>query len=160
MRRTQFILPAATAVALTLVAMFYVARHEEKAAGPARISVSQAWARATPPGADVGAIYLTIENTGGDTDRLVAVTSPAAGSAMVHQTISENGVSTMRAADGSIAPGTKLDMKPGGSHIMLMGLKGPLKEGETVDVTLTFEKAGEVKAAAKVQPIGANTAAQ
>lgn len=160
MRRTQFILPAATAVALTLVAVFYVARHEERASGPAKISISDAWARATPPGADVGAIYLTIENTGGDADRLVAVTSPSAGSAMVHQTVSENGVSTMRAAEGSIAPGTKLDMKPGGSHIMLMALKGPLKEGETIDVTLTFEKTGEIKTAAKVQRIGANTAAE
>jgi copper(I)-binding protein len=158
MRRTQIILPAAVAVALTLVAGFYFIRHVETA--PAQISVTQAWARATPPGADVGAVYLTIANKGGATDRLVSVTSPAAGSAMVHQTVEENGVSTMRETDGSIAPGTTLDMKPGGSHIMLMGLKGPLKEGETVDVTLAFEKSGEVKTTAKVQPIGADGPAQ
>jgi copper(I)-binding protein len=158
MRRTQLILPAAVAVALTLVAGFYFARHAEPT--PAEIAVTQAWARATPPGADVGAVYLTIENKGGAPDRLVGVTSPVAGSAMVHQTVEEGGVSTMREADGNIAPGITLDMKPGGSHIMLMGLKGPLKEGETIDVTLSFEKSGEVKTTAKVQPLGANTAAQ
>ena len=158
MRRTQIILPAAVAVALTLVAGFYFVRRAETA--PAQITVTQAWARATPPGADVGAVYLTIENKGGAADRLVGVTSPAAGSAMVHQTVEESGVSTMRATDGSIAPGTTLDMKPGGSHIMLMGLKAPLKEGDTVDVTLAFEKTGEVKTTAKVQPIGADGPAQ
>jgi copper(I)-binding protein len=160
MRKTQFILPAAVAVALTAIAAFYVTRHEEKGAGPAQISVSDAWARATAPGADVGAIYLTIENKSGAPDRLLSVASPAAGSAMVHQTIEESGVSTMREADGSIAPGATLNMKPGGSHIMLMGLKGPLKEGNTIGVTLTFEKTGEVKTTAKVQSLGANTAAQ
>jgi copper(I)-binding protein len=158
MRRTQIILPAAVAIALTLVAGFYFAKRSETA--PAQIAVTQAWARATPPGADVGAIYLTVENKGGAADRLVSVTSPAAQSAMLHQTVEESGVSTMREADGSIAAGTTLEMKPGGSHIMLMGLKAPLKEGDTIDVTLAFEKTGEVKATAKVQPIGANTAAE
>ena len=158
MRKMQLVLPAAAAVALTLVAGFYFVRRAETA--PAQIAVTQAWARATPPGADVGAVYLGIENTGGVADRLVGVTSPAAESAMLHQTVDESGVSTMRAADGSIEPGTALDMKPGGSHIMLMGLKEPLKAGDTVEMTLTFEKSGEVKASAKVQPLGANTAAQ
>ena len=150
--------PAAVAVVLTLVAGFYFVRRAETA--PAEIAVSQAWARATPPGADVGAVYLTIENKGGASDRIVGVKSSVAQSAMLHQTVDESGVSTMRTADGSVAPGTTLDMKPGGSHIMLMGLKAPLKEGETVDVTLSFEKSGEVKATAKVQSLGANTAAQ
>jgi copper(I)-binding protein len=158
MRRTQYILPAAVAVALTLVAGFYFVRRAETA--PAEITVSQAWARATPPGADVGAIYLTIENKGRAEDRIVGVSSSVAHSAMLHQTVEESGVSTMRAANGSVAPGTTLDMKPGGSHIMLMGLRAPLKEGETIDVTLSFEKSGEVKTTAKVQSLGADTAAQ
>lgn len=151
--RAQILLPAGVAVALTIVAGFYSVQKAEVA--PAEIAVTRAWARATPPGAKVGAVYLTIENRGGAADSLLGVTSPAAQSAMLHRTVEESGVSSMREADGSIAPGAKLDMQPGGSHIMLMGLNAPLKEGETIEVTLDFETAGSIKAAAKVAQIGA-----
>ena len=156
--KKRLLFPAGVAIALTLVAIFYVARKEETV--PAEIEVTKAWARATPPGASVGAVYLTIANRGGAADRLVSVTSPAAQSAMLHQTIEESGVSSMREAEGSIAPGSILDMRPGGAHIMLMGLTGPLKAGETVEVTLQFENSGRLSAAAKVEALGSNAASQ
>ena len=152
--RPKFLLPAGVAIALTLVAVFYFMRTAETA--PAEIAVMRAWARATPPGAAVGAVYLTLENKGGAADRLVAITSPAAQSAMLHETIEESGVSTMRETEGGIAPGTTLEMRPGGAHIMLMGLNAPLKEGETIAVALDFEKAGRVNVSAKVEALGSD----
>ena len=156
MRKTQIILPAAVAVALTLVAAI-LSRSRSAETVARRDRRDEAWARATPPGADVGAVYLTIENKGGAADRLMAVTSPAAQSAMLHRDRRGRRRQHHAPADGSHRAGATLDMKPGGAHIMLMGLKAPLKEGETVDVTLTFEKAGEVKTTAKVQALGADT---
>ena len=152
--RLKFILPAGVAIALTLVAAFYFMRAAETT--PAEIAVMRAWARATPPGASVGAVYITLENKGGVADRLVAITSPAAQSAMLHETLEEGGVSTMREAEGGIAPGTMLEMRPGGAHIMLVGLNAPLKEGETIAVALEFEKAGRVNISAKVEPLGSD----
>ena len=88
----------------------------------------------------------------GEADRLVGASSPAAEAAQIHKTESVDGVMKMREAGPLEIPamGT-LEMKPGGYHIMLMGLKQPLKEGDTLEVTLTFEKAGQV--AVKV-PVG------
>jgi copper(I)-binding protein len=151
--KPKFLLPAGVAIALTLVAAFYYMRSAETA--PPEIVVTDAWARASPPGAKVGAIFVTVENQGGTELRLVGATSPAAKSVMVHETVEENGVSTMRHAEPVIAPGETLEMRPGAVHVMLMGLHAPLKEGDIVDVTLDFEKAGLVKAAAKVGPMGA-----
>ncbi len=152
--RTKTLLPAGAAIALTIVAAFYFVRREESSAPP-EIAVTQAWARATAPGADVGAVYITLENKGGKTDRLVGVTSPAAQSATLHRTVEENGVGTMREADGSIAPGARIEMKPGGTHIMLTGLAAPLKEGDTLAVSLDFEKAGRTNVMAKIGAMGA-----
>jgi copper(I)-binding protein len=156
--RKRLVFPAGAAVALTLVALFYVSRKHEVA--PADIEVTGAWARATPPGASVGAVYLTIANKGGTADRLVSVASPAAQSAMLHQTVEQGGVSTMSEAGGNIAPGSTFDMHPGGAHIMLMGLSSPLKAGETIEVTLDFQNSGELRTAAKIEALGANAASQ
>jgi copper(I)-binding protein len=158
--RAQILFPTGVAVALTIFAGFYFVRKQDISAMPAEIAVSNAWARATPPGASVGAVYLTLQNRGGEPDRLTGVSSPAARSAMLHQTVEENGVSSMREGNGSIAPGEALVMKPGGSHIMLMGLTERLLEGQTIDVTLDFEKAGRVNVATKVAPLGSDTAGQ
>lgn len=151
--KMRIMVPAALALALTAAAVISIAQNSKVSA--AQISVTEAWARATPPGASVGAVYVTIENRGGAADRIVSISSPAASSAMVHETVEENGVSTMREADVGIEAGGELRMKPGGAHIMLMGLNAPLKEGETVSVTLVFEKVGTLIVEARVGPLGA-----
>jgi len=152
--KMRIILPVLLALALTAAALVSFALKADGAAGV--IVVVEAWARATPPGATTGAVYVTIENRGGAADRLLSVKSPAAGAAMLHETIEESGVSKMRETDGGIAPGAALEMKPGGAHIMLIGLTGPLKEGDTISVTLDFEKAGDMTVDAKVAGIGAD----
>jgi hypothetical protein len=118
------------------------------------VQVVHAWSRATIPG-QTGVIYLTINDTGAP-DRLTSVASPVAASAALHESFSENGVSKMREVAGlAVSPGTPVTLAPGGYHIMLMGLKQPLKQGDAFPVTLTFEKAGPVTATVTVEKPGA-----
>jgi len=120
------------------------------------IEVDHVWARATPGGAKTAALYMTLTNKGTDADRLVAVSTPVAGTADVHTTITENGVMRMRPAGPlEVKPGTPVEMKPGGYHIMLMQLAGPLVAGQSFPVNLTFEKAGKVEVTATVEKAGA-----
>ena len=105
-------------------------------------SVSGAWARATPPGVSVGAAYLTI--TGGSTsDHLVGASTARASMVQLHTVEESDGVAAMRQVEGVAVPaGKQVVLAPGGTHIMLMGLTGPLVSGETFPLDLRFEKAG------------------
>ena len=150
----RFLLPAAIALVLTAAAAISFARSAEAVAGD--LAVRAAWARATPPGAKVGAAYVTIANGGGLDDRLVAAASPAAAKVTVHATAEESGVATMRPLRAPVLPaGETLVMRPGGTHLMLTGLSAPLREGDTVELALTFEKAGALTVEAIVAPMGA-----
>jgi periplasmic copper chaperone A len=119
--------------------------------------ISQAWSRATPGGAKVGGGYLTIENKGSAPDRLLGGSADIAAKVQVHEMSMNNGVMTMRPVDGGlvIEPGKTVKLTPGGFHLMLLDLKGPLKQGEKLPVTLEFEKAGKVSVVLDVQGIGA-----
>jgi periplasmic copper chaperone A len=122
------------------------------------VQVQHTWSRATVPG-QTGVIYLTISDTGAP-DRLTSVASPVAASAALHESFSENGVSKMREIAGlAVSPGAPVTLAPGGYHIMLMGLKQPLKQGDAFPVTLTFEKAGAVTATVTVEKPGAGAPA-
>ena len=129
------------------------------AASPPDVSVTDAWARATPAAARMGAVYLTIESATGD--RLIGASVPhsVAAKTQIHETVvvadssgGGDGEMMMRPV-GSIElpPGEAVQFKPGGYHIMLLNLKKPLRSGEQVPVTLTFEKAGKRKAVATVR---------
>lgn len=120
------------------------------------ISVEHAWSRATPPGASAGAVFMTLGVTGKTADRLVKVDSPAARAAELHTMSVDGGVMKMRpVAAIEVKPGSKTELKPGGLHVMLIGLVKPLVEGEAVSLTLTFEKAGRVDVKAMVRKAGA-----
>lgn len=121
------------------------------------LRIEKPWSRATPGGAKVGGGYLTITNTGTAADRLVSATTTAAGHVEIHEMAVKDGVMTMRPlANGlAIAPGKTVALAPGGYHLMLMNLKAPLKAGDKVPLTLTFEKAGKVDVTLDVQGIGA-----
>ena len=111
--------------------------------------------RATAPGAKVGGGFLTIENTGKNADRLVGGSVEFAKSIEIHEMKMENDVMKMRQIPGGleIAPGKTEKLKPGGNHVMFMGLKEQLKQGEQRKVTLTFEKAGSVDVVFQVKSI-------
>lgn len=120
------------------------------------ITVAEAWSRATAPRQPTGGVFLTINNRGDDPDRLVAVASPAADTVSLHRTANENGVMKMRPAGiVEIPADTTVSLAPGGLHIMLIGLTQPLKKGQTVPVTLTFEQAGVITIEAAIQGAGA-----
>ncbi|QND51594.1 copper chaperone PCu(A)C [Phyllobacterium sp. 628] len=105
-----------------------------------------AYARATLPGAKVGGGYVSITNGAREADRLLGGSSPAAGRVEVHEMKMEGEVMKMRKlADGvEIPAGGIVRLAPGGLHLMLIDIKAPLKEGETIPVTLEFQKAGKV----------------
>jgi hypothetical protein len=121
------------------------------------IKVDQVWARATPGAAKTAAIYLTVTNTGTTPDTLEGTAStPAAEHADLHEMKMANGVMEMRPLKSlTIAPGKSVTLAPGGYHIMLTGLKAPLKEGQSVPLTLTFEHAGTQQVTASVAKVGA-----
>ena len=96
---------------------------------------------------------MTIETSGGP-DRLVAVASPLAGKVELHAHLHEGGVMKMREVEAiDVAPGKPAKLETGGLHIMIMDLKQPLKAGETIPLTLTFEKAGKVEVQVPVRPL-------
>jgi periplasmic copper chaperone A len=117
-----------------------------QSAPTASIGIEGAWARVTPEGAKVGAGYVTLKNTGTLSDRLVSATAPElAGRVEIHEMAETNGIMTMRAVTGlEIGAGKSVALKPGGFHIMFLDLKKPLKLGDSVQGTLTFERAGTV----------------
>jgi len=120
------------------------------------IVISHAWARATPASAANGAVYLTITNHGTTDDRLTGASTAVASKAQMHVTLNENGVMKMRPmADVPIKAGGSAQFKPDGMHIMLLGLKHPLKAGDSFLLTLTFDKAGAVETMVKVEKAGA-----
>jgi len=120
------------------------------------VKIENAWARATPGMAKNGGAYLTVVNAGKSRDRLVAATADVAKRVEVHTHINDNGIMRMRQVDGIDLPaGGTIQMKPGGYHVMFIGLHKPLKKGETFPVTLVFEKVGEVKTSVEVRSVGA-----
>ena len=120
------------------------------------LRIDHPYARPTPPGARAGGAYFEIENRGAQADRLVRVSTPAAGAAEVHSMSMDGNMMRMRAVTAlDIPPHATTALKPNGYHVMLLDLKRPLAAGDAVPLTLTFEKTGVVEVTARVEPIGA-----
>jgi periplasmic copper chaperone A len=119
-----------------------------------QLEISNAWARATPAKAENGVAYLTIRSP--TSDRLVSVSSPVAKKAELHTMSMEGMVMKMRPlASLDIPAGQPVTLKPSGEHIMLLGLSGQLREGQSFPLTLTFEKAGAREVTVAVEKPGA-----
>jgi periplasmic copper chaperone A len=118
------------------------------------VQVKDVWARATPGGAQTAAVYATLQSPAGD--ELTAASTPVAKEAQLHQMAMEGGVMKMRQIEQVDLPaGQPVTLKPGGYHIMLVGILHPLVEGQTFPMTLTFAKAGTRDVTVAVQKIGA-----
>jgi copper(I)-binding protein len=118
------------------------------------LTLSDLQLRATPAGLPTSAAYLTIANAGRTADKLLSIDCACAASAMMHETRTVNGVSSMTmVGEVAIPAGGKVQFKPEGLHVMLVGLKKPLKAGTTQTMTLRFQKAGTVKAAFAVKDV-------
>jgi copper(I)-binding protein len=118
------------------------------------VEVTQAWARATPGKAENGAAYLTLQSAAAD--RLTSVSTSVAKKAELHTSSMEGNVMKMRPLAGVDLPaGQPVTLKPGGTHIMLLGLSEPLQAGKSFPLTLHFEKAGDRNVTVAVAAAGA-----
>lgn len=112
------------------------------------VTVSDAWVRATAPGQDSGSIQFSIATQ--KESRLVGVSSPVAGKVELHSMSHENGMMEMRPVESIALPaGKTVDLAASGKHVMLIGLKQPLKAGDSVPFTLTVQYADKSKATIK-----------
>ncbi len=137
----RLVLQIAAATALTLAAIFaFVA-----AAHAADIAIEGAFARASAtPMAKSGVAYFTIVNNSDAADRLIAIETDA-GMAMLHDNVVTDGVASMVHLEAlDVPPHGEVQLAPSGKHVMLMDLKAPLKKGEQLRLTLTFDKAGKI----------------
>ena len=129
-------------------------------AGVSELRVEGAWSRGTPMmdsggakgGSGNGAIYATLVNPSKERDALISAASNAAGAVEIHESYQHMGMMMMRPVKRIEVPaGGRVEMKPGGFHIMLLGLRRDLKPGQTVNVTLQFQKAGKIPVKARIK---------
>jgi len=152
------------AIAAVMAALAIGLACREAAAQPTNykvgdLTIEAPWARATPAGAKVGGAYLKIINNGAQADRLLGGSLTGAGDVEVHEMSMSNNVMKMRQLkDGlEIKPGQTVELKPGGYHLMLTGLRDGLKQGQKLTGALRFEKAGTVEIEFAIAPIGAQS---
>lgn len=152
MKRTAFLLAAVLTASATATALA-----QDVTVGA--IKITAPWARATPKGASVGGGYFKITNTGTTPDRLVGGTSDAAPRFEIHEMGVVDGIMKMREMPKGIEikPGETVEFKPGGFHVMFVGLNKQLMQGGEIKATLQFEKAGKVDVAFKIEAIGAQS---
>lgn len=116
------------------------------------LKIGHPWARATVPGQPAGGAFLSVHNSGTTPDRLVGATTPAAAHVQLHEMRMDGDVMRMREVPAlEVAPGQTLKLEPGRMHLMLLGLKQPLKADARVPLTLKFERAGDVKVEMKIE---------
>lgn len=119
------------------------------------VSVTDAWIRLAPPGANVMAAYMLVVNLSNKGLKLTGVTSPSFEEVQMHVSEVKDGMTLMREVPGfTLGPGAHLVFKPGGSHLMLMSPKRVLKEGDIVPLVLHFDKAGIRSLQVRVLPKG------
>ena len=119
------------------------------------ITIGHPWARAAGANAN-GAAFMTLRNAGPQPDRLLSATTPIARTVELHTHIRDGEVMRMRpVADIPLPAGQTVHLRPGGLHVMLIGLTEPLRQGATVPLTLRFERAGEVTVQLEIQAAGA-----
>jgi hypothetical protein len=119
------------------------------------IQVRHPWSRATPPGAKVAAGYMEIRNNGRQPDRLVSATTAVAQRVEIHVTERDGEVMKMREVKSLEIPAReRYQLRPGGSHLMLVDITRPLQKGEKLLMRLVFERAGELQIELEVQDLG------
>jgi copper(I)-binding protein len=143
----------ATLAALSLAALAAQA-HSFKVG---ELKIGHPYARATVAGQPTGGGYLVLENHGPAADRLVSASAEVSARVELHSMSMEGDVMRMRQVESVELPaGKAVELKPGGLHIMFIGLKAPLKEGDKFPLKLKFEKSGEVTVTVNVEGAGAS----
>ncbi len=138
-----------SALAFTLFAGITIA------AQAAEIAISDPYARAVPPGQPNSAVFLSLTNSSAQNHALVGAESPVAGVTELHTHVNEDGMMRMRRIDRIELPaGETVTLKPGGLHLMLIGLKQSLEPGASVDLTLIYDDGSRMSVQAPVRQIG------
>jgi copper(I)-binding protein len=158
MRAISIPLQALTVALLGICAVPALAHDYDKGA----LSIVHPHARATVGGAKTGVGYVRILNKAATPDRLMSVTADVSERVELHQTVRDGSIMRMRSLPGGISVPAKgkVELEPGGMHIMFVGLKRPLKEGQTFDASLQFEKAGKVPVVFLVEAAGSTAGAK
>ena len=142
--------PASVVIAVVLAALALAACGGSGTAGG--ITVSDAWARPSPMMERAGAAYLVLRNNGAADDKLLSVESDVAKTIELHETKESGGMMEMSPVPSVPVPANgQAELKPGGFHVMLIGLNRELKVGDKVQLTLNFEKAGKIPVTAEVR---------
>ena len=142
--------PRATLALAALAFLCTVAPTHAAEPAPQAVTVSAAWARATPPGTAVAAVYLTLVG-GPQADRLVGAATPRAAMTQIHVVSEAEGMARMRPTAGVDVPARKaVALAPQGTHIMLMDLPRPLVAGERFPLALQFQQAGRIDVSVEV----------
>jgi hypothetical protein len=151
MRRIVFIAGALT------IGNFQVLCAESFSLG--NLKISNIWARATPGRARTAAVYIErILNSGGQIDSLIYISSPLARKNLIHKAIVENGIAKMSHVKVlKIHAGRSVSLKPGGLHIMMIGIQKSLKRGSKFPMILEFKKAGKIKVVVEVKNFGSSS---
>jgi periplasmic copper chaperone A len=145
-------------LAILLLMLLAAAAHAGEVARSGPLEVDTPWARATIGTARPAVPYVTFRNTGDQLDELVDISMPAAARPEVHAMTEADGVMKMRPAGPlELPPGAEVHLEPGGMHIMLMGLRQPLEEGESIPITFTFRQAGDIIVSAPITSLTART---
>lgn len=138
-------------IAAGLVAASFAAFAHNHGLKAGDLTIEDAWARASAGGQANGAAYLKIGNAGA-TDRLLSASAPVANVTELHTHVMDGTTMRMRKVEAiDVTGGTVTELKPGGLHVMLIGLKAPLKAGTKFPLTLKFERAGEVQVDVEVR---------
>jgi copper(I)-binding protein len=145
-------------IAATVIAIFVSVNAMAADYKIGSLEIMGPWSRATPKGASTAIGYMTIKNNGTTPDRLIGGSVDFANDFQLHSMTLEDGVSKMRELKSvDVGPGQTIEFKPGGSHVMFVGVTHPLSQGEHVKGTLVFERAGTVQIEYDVQGIGAQS---
>ncbi len=124
----------------------------------AQVMVEQPWSRATPPGAKIGVGFLRLKNAGAAAERVVGASTPAAARVEMHVTTRDGDVMKMRQVESfDIPAGGSFELKPGGAHLMLTGLRRPLAKGDRVPLTLKLQSGGTLEIELNVAALGARS---
>jgi copper(I)-binding protein len=144
------------ALVALLASVCLASAHEYKTGD---LTIGHPWIRATPAGAKTAGGYLKITNHGKQTEKFVGGSATGAQQFEIHEMAMADNLMKMRRLDAplEIKPGETVELKPGGFHLMLIGLNAPFREGEKIKGTLVFEKAGTVEVEFKVEPMGGKT---
>lgn len=150
----SLVIAAASSISLLATALNAAAQSDVKIG---QLVIEAPWTRATPGGAKVGVGYVAIANLSEEEDRLRTARSPIAERVEIHAMMMNGGVMRMRELKQGLLlkPRAITELRPGGYHLMLIGLKRPIKEGDELALELTFEKAGTAKLSMLAAGIGA-----